>query len=224
MTPVARSGSGLGARAYVELRDAIVRGELAPGEPLFEIHMAARLGMSRTPVREALKELAREGLVEVLPARGYLVPRRSLDDLRELFELRESLEGMAARYAALRASDIALAQLQRLTERYEREKSWEKWAAIGSDFHDAIIAAAGNERLKTLLRSLNSQIVMSRRSALRADASRTQSAISEHRAIFEAIRARDAGRAQQIASEHVRRSYEATLNVYQDRSFTASGR
>lgn len=205
---------GLTERAHDELREAIVSGDIAPGEALFEVQLGERLGMSRTPVREALKMLAREGLVEALPSRGYRVPQPSIRDLRELFELRETLEGMAARYAALRATEEQLAQLQRLCDRYEREKAWDAWTLIGSRFHDLIVEAAGNQRLRAQLDSFNSQIEMTRRSALRADGGRRQAAIGQHRAIFEAIRARDPDRAQRLACEHVRHSYEATLRPF----------
>lgn len=213
---------GLTQRAYEQLHEAIVGGRIGPGEALFEVNLAESLGMSRTPVREALRVLEREGLVEALPSRGYRVPHPSIEDLRELFEMRETLEGMAARYAALRATELQVAHLLRLCGRYERERGWDAWTAIGSEFHDAIVAAAGNVRLRAQLASLNSLIVMSRRSALRADGNRRQTAIAQHRAIFEAIRARDAELAQRLACEHVRHSYEATLRIYGDRAYTAA--
>src|SRR5215208_6955510 len=100
----------LATHAYEQVREAILQGEFAPGAPLFEVHLASQMGMSRTPVREALKVLARDGFVQAVPSRGYIVPRRSMDDLRELFELRESLEGTAARCAAQRAMDTEIAE------------------------------------------------------------------------------------------------------------------
>lgn len=209
---------GLTARAHREMREAIMRGEFAPGDPLFEVHMAQKLGMSRTPVREALKILARDGLVQVVPARGYIVPHRSMDDVRELFELRESLEGMAAHYAALRATDAEIAKLERLCTRYEREKNWEKWAQIGTEFHNVLIGAARNVRLASILDSLKAQILQSRRSALRADESRRDAAIREHLGILDAIKAHDGDLAETRAREHVNRSYGATLKPYPTRS------
>jgi DNA-binding GntR family transcriptional regulator len=202
-------------RAYAQLRDSVIDGGLRPGEPLYEIHLAERLGMSRTPVREALKVLARDGYLEELPSRGYTVPRRSLDDLREFFELREVLESSAARYAALRATRTEVEQLERICSRYEKEKDDEKWAQMGHEFHSLIVQSARNVRLHTVLHSLNAQIVISRRTVARADAVRRQAAIRDHRAIYEAIKARDEVKAQALAAEHVRRSYETTLHAYQ---------
>ena len=206
---------GLMDRAYAQLRDAVIDGGLQPGEPLYEIHLAERLGMSRTPVREALKVLARDGYLEELPSRGYTVPRRSLDDLREFFELREVLESSAARYAALRATRGEVEQLEGICFRYEREKDDEKWAQMGHEFHSLIVQSARNARLHSVLHSLNAQIVISRRTVARADAVKRQAAIRDHRAIFEAIKARDEVKAQALAAEHVRRSYETTLRAYQ---------
>ncbi|KQX94857.1 GntR family transcriptional regulator [Variovorax sp. Root473] len=206
--------SGLTPRAYSQLREEIVQGLLQQGEALYEIHLAERLGMSRTPIREAMKLLTRDGYLEELPSRGYAVPRRSLDDLREFFELREVLEASATRYAALRATPAEIAELERLCNRYEREKDDAKWVQLGHDFHSVLIKAANNSRLQTMLDSLNAQIVISRRTVAKADPVRRQAAVRDHRAIFEAVKARDEVRAQALAAEHVRRSYETTLRAH----------
>ncbi|MEQ1518947.1 MAG: GntR family transcriptional regulator [Usitatibacteraceae bacterium] len=206
--------AGLTALAYAQLRDEIVDGKLLPGEPLYEIHLATRLGMSRTPIREALKLLAQDGYVELLPSRGYTVPKRSHDDLREFFELRAILEAGASRHAALRATDAEIAQLEKLCQRYETEKNDEKWTQLGHDFHSLIIEAARTSRLKNMLHSLNAQIVISRRTVARADAVRRATAIRDHRAILDAIKTRNDVLAESLAAAHVLRSYETTLRSY----------
>ncbi|VWX61390.1 conserved hypothetical protein [Burkholderiales bacterium 8X] len=210
---------GLTPRAYEQLREEIVDGVLRPDEPLYEIHLAERLGMSRTPIREALKLLTREGYLEELPSRGYVVPRRSLDDLREFFELREVLEASATRYAAMRASAADLVELGRLCDRYEREKNDAKWVQIGHQFHNLLIKSARNARLMAMLDSLNAQIVISRRTVAQADVARRLTAVRDHRAIFEAVRQRDETLAQSLAAEHVRRSYETTLRAHAPEAF-----
>jgi DNA-binding GntR family transcriptional regulator len=211
----------LTSQAYQQVRAAIIQGEFEPGAPLFEVHLASQLGMSRTPVREALKVLARDGFVEVVPTRGYVVPRRSIDDMRELFELRESLEGMAARFAAMRATDQDLKELERLCINYAREQDWAKWAQIGTSFHDLLLVAARNGRLTAMLDSLNGQIVHSRRTVLQGNAQRRDAAIREHRAILEAVKAQQPDEAEARAREHVRLSYEATVFSYQRQPVTA---
>jgi DNA-binding GntR family transcriptional regulator len=215
--PAPRKNQDLAGHAYQQMREAILQGHYAPGEPLFEVHLAAKLGMSRTPLREALKVLARDGFVQVVPARGYIVPHRSMDDLRELFELRESLEGMAARCAAVRATDASIAELEQLCVLYENEADWQQWATIGTRFHNVLVAAAQNDRMATILDSLKGQILHSRRSALYANQDRRDAAIREHRAILDAVRARDGAAAEALAREHVRLSYAATLSSYQSR-------
>lgn len=220
MTPL--RGESLTTRAYDSLRAAIEDAELAAGEPLYEVHLAERLGMSRTPVREALQLLARDGFLEQLPSRGFVIPRRSLDDLREFFELRETLEATATRYAALRATPEEIAQMGRLCERYAREANWEKWNRIGTDFHNAIIEAARNSRLKAILVSLNSQILMSRRSATGGDPKRRKQAVADHNAIYEAVKARSDRRAEELAAAHVRRAYEVTLAASKSNVFASA--
>lgn len=206
--------AGLTTQAYTQLRDAIIDGKLLPGEALYEIHLATRLGMSRTPIREALKLLAQDGYVELLPSRGYTVPKRSHDDLREFFEMRAMLEAGASRYAALRATDAEIAQMERLSVRYEGEKNDEKWTQLGHDFHSLIIESARNSRLRNMLQLLNAQIVISRRTVARADAARRKTAIRDHREILNAIKARNDVLAETLAAEHVWRSYETTLRSY----------
>ncbi len=205
----------LSGDAYQKLRLAILGGEYEAGAPLFEVHLAAALGMSRTPVREALQALARDGLVEVVPSRGFIVPRRSMEDVRELFELRESLEGMAARYAAVRATKEDVDALDTLCDRYADEHDWEQWARNGTAFHTLVLTTARNSRLMGILDSLRGQILHSRQSVLRSDRERRDAAIREHRSILDAIRSRDPDAAEAGARLHVRLSYEATLFSFQ---------
>lgn len=203
-------GDGLTGQAYQRLKQAILSGDLASGEALLESRLANKLGMSRTPVREALLVLAREGLVE-MNARGFGVPRPSLEDLRELFELRESLEGTASRAAALRANEVELRAIDELCEKFAGAQSLDAWAEIGTHFHNAIVSAARNRRLTSILDSLKDQIVQGRQTAMLGTETRWQESIREHRGIVDAIKARDADAAEQRARAHVRLSYEATM-------------
>ncbi len=207
---------GLAARAYHQMRDAILKGQFDPGEPLFESRLAGHLGMSRTPVREALKDLVREGFLNIVPTRGYFIQRHSPQDVRELFELREGLEGLASRYAALRASDGQIEELGHLCHLFERAAGVDDWTRAGSHFHDKILFASGNSRLSKLLESLKSQIVMTRHATMLKVPNRHIESAQEHRALFEALRTRDPDTAEQQARLHVRRSYEATLRNVHD--------
>jgi len=205
--------NGLSAHAYTRMREAIISGKFAPGEPLFEVHLATWLDMSRTPVREAMRILARDGFLQVIPGRGYIVPQRSLDDIRELFELRESLEGMASRYAALRATPAEIDALESLCDRYEQNKNWREWAAVGTEFHNLLVDAARNTRLKSMLESLKAQIVQSRVSSLRDNPLRHTAVNAEHRAILNCVKAHDGEAAEALTRAHVRLSYQAALEA-----------
>ncbi|WP_207540391.1 GntR family transcriptional regulator [Sabulicella rubraurantiaca] len=202
---------GLADEAYGRIREAIVEGRYAAGDPLFENRLSAELGMSRTPIREALQVLARDGLLEVVPARGYFVPRRSLDDLRELFELREALDGAAARACALRAQPDEVEALRALCDRYDAAPDWTEWARTGTEFHAAIARTARNTRLAEALDRLKLQIMLTRRAELRGVEGRHREAAREHRAILAAISAADPDAAEREARLHVRLSQQASL-------------
>lgn len=210
----AEKNNSLSNYAYEQVRAAILRGDFHAGEALFEVRLAEKLGTSRTPVREALQVLARDGFVESTPLRGYSVPRWSIDDVRELFELRETLEGAATRYATLRVSAAGIAELEQLCEQYEQASEFEAWTLIGTEFHNRIFAMAGNRRINTLLDSLKAQIMLTRRSVLEGVNGRREESVREHRAILDAIRRPDADAAEQLAREHVRLSYQATLHGF----------
>lgn len=209
----------LTGQAYEQLRNDVLDGRIHPDEALFEVHLAERLGVSRTPVREALKLLVQQGYLEELPSRGYALPRRSLDDLREFFELREILEAAATRYAAMRATPQELQTLERLCDAYAVEPQLARWNRLGGEFHDLIIAASHNGRLRSALEALNAQIQMSRRPVVQATPQWRRTAIADHRAILAALQARNAERAQQAAAEHVRNSFAATVQSFQPRQF-----
>jgi DNA-binding GntR family transcriptional regulator len=210
----AKRTDGLSAQAYQQVRAAILGGEHSPGEVLFETHLAEKLGMSRTPVREALQVLARDGCVEIIPNRGYLVPRLSMSDVRELFELRESLEGLATRCAAIRVTSAEIAELEQLYDRFERTHDWEASLRIGTEFHNRILSLAGNSRLSNILGALNAQISLTRLTQLRDVRGRRDESVLEHRAILKAIQQRDPAAAERHARAHVRRSSEATLHAF----------
>jgi len=211
----------LTAQAVELLRNEVLDGRIPAHEALFEVHLAERLGMSRTPVREALKLLVQQGYLEELPSRGYSLPRRSLDDLREFFELREVLEAAATRYAALRATAAELQTLERLCKAYAAEGDLVRWNRLGGEFHDLIIAASHNRRLRSTLEALNAHIQLSRRPVVQATPQWRRTAIADHHAILAALKARDAEAAQRAAAEHVRHSFAATVQSFQPREFEA---
>lgn len=197
----------LADQAYEAIRNAIINHELVPGQHLSVPELARRLGVSRSPVREALLTLEREGLVRSLPHRGAVVAHAEQEDLWELYEAREALEGYIARLAAVRLTDEELRSLRELFEVHQTAvETGDLDGHVGIDlkFHGLVRDGSRNRRLIELHEMLEAQI----RVALYGTGSRPENrdlAISEHRGLLEALEARDEELAEQRAREHVRR-------------------
>lgn len=200
--PLTRSAS---AAATELIRAAVIDGRLAPGQRLKEEELARELGISRTPVREALLVLQTEGLLESAPNRGATVRTFEADDLDDLYQLRAVLEGFAARLAAARISAEDLAALRDSNERFVRLRDGGEIADLVREnvhFHDIVLAAAGSPRLSQLVRGVI-QLPLVYRSYFWY--SPEQKLISEHyhRQLTAALAAGDAERAELVMKEHV---------------------
>jgi DNA-binding GntR family transcriptional regulator len=209
-----QKSNGLATKAYRKMREAILSGKHSPGEALYEVHLAERLGMSRTPVREALQVLAREGFIDSMPGRGFLIPRWSLQDVRELYELRESLEGFATACAAKNVTQAEIEEIEGIHAAYIETSDWEELVQLGDQFHNRIVEIGRNNRLTKILDSLKAQISMTRVSQLRDLKGRRDESTREHRTILDAIVARDFDLAERNARHHIRSSYESTLLAF----------
>jgi DNA-binding GntR family transcriptional regulator len=197
------------------LREAILSGRLPSGTRLRQAELAARLAISRTPIREALGRLQQEGLVEILPAAGVRVAVLNLTEAAELYDVREVLDGLAARLAARRADatargalDKSLARMAHCLERAESNQ----WFPAHVAFHDAIFRAAGNARLQAMSSVVRLSIRHFHPLLLRT-ANRLEDALREHRGIFEAIAARDEIAAERLARAHIASAREIVLKV-----------
>ncbi|MBI2371646.1 MAG: GntR family transcriptional regulator [Deltaproteobacteria bacterium] len=189
-------------KAYDAIKDAILKHILKGGELLSEERLAKGLGISRTPVREALRRLASEGLVESIPRRGSFVSRLTMTDVKEIFQIREALEGMAARLAALGVREDELrATRARLEKAFESRDPDELFEA-GREFHHWIIVNSRNERLIRLLAALRSQIdrVFFLGTTLSGQMERS---FSEYEALIRALEQRDPDLAEQIMRRHL---------------------
>lgn len=211
------SGNGLNRQARVisEMRRRIISGELAPGESLSEIALAEQFGVSRTPVREALKQLQTEGLVEIRPRVGTFVTTPSRREINELFEMKELLEGAAARLLAHRGRVPELERLeQNLVEadaavaRDDRDS----YARLVQEFHDVLIAGADNAKLEAHYRMLMNQLAYARLvNTSLSQPGRVLQSDEEHRRVVELVAAKDGDSAERVMREHVRASRRALM-------------
>jgi DNA-binding GntR family transcriptional regulator len=195
------------------LRDAILAGRLAAGARLRQTDLAQQLHISRTPIREALGRLQQEGLVDLLPHGGVRVVLLDLDEAVELYELREVLDGLAARLAASRIEAGRLATCERALERMGRSlerPNGSQWFAAHVLFHEEIVRAAGNRRLQRLQPVVRLSIRHFHPLLLRTER-RPETAHREHRRILDAIAAHDAEAAEREARAHIVNAREIVL-------------
>ncbi len=192
------------------LRDMIAQGEIGAGSRLNEQRLAEMLDVSRTPIREALKQLASEGLVELLPGRGARVARLAPEAILELFEVISGLERYAAELASQRMTERELARLQTLHERmigHYRAGRRPDYFRLNQEIHLGVVAAARNPTLKATHAALMAKAGGSRYTALMSP-ERWAEAVAEHGALMQALTARNASRAGQIMLQHVLRTGE----------------
>jgi DNA-binding GntR family transcriptional regulator len=192
-------------RAYERIRDLVLSGDLAPGARLGQVELAERFGISRTPVREALRRLAGEGLVEFQSRRGFRVADLGLDAVMRRLEVRAILEPGIARLATERRSERDVEQLYGAIAREQRARSGTASHDASRDFHFALARATGNEELVRVLDSLWLIEVGRRLLSRRNAASDWQSEdVEEHGEIADAVAERDAERAERLMADHVR--------------------
>jgi DNA-binding GntR family transcriptional regulator len=215
------SGNGSAAgpnrqgRVIAEMRRRIINGELAPGESLSEIALAEAFGVSRTPVREALKQLQTEGLVEIRPRVGTFVTTPSRREINELFEMKELLEGAAARLLANRGRVPELERLEKnLVEadaavaRNDRDT----YAMLVQEFHDVLMAGADNAKLEAHYRMLMNQLAYARLvTTSLSQPGRVLQSDQEHHRVVDLIAAKDGDSAERVMREHVRASRRALM-------------
>jgi len=200
---------------FEALRQAILDGVLEPGERLMEVQLAEELGVSRTPVREAIRKLELAGFVVMIPRRGAYVADISLKEVSEVFEIRGALEALAAELAAERASEEELENLERMLVEIGKAidtRDVELLIDLDTRFHDALFKASRNERLCQILSSLREQIQRFRTQTL-SHPSRMRVALEEHRRIVEALAARDGDLARRLAMEHIESAENSLMQI-----------
>lgn len=187
------------------LRQAILKGELKPGERLMEIALAERLGVSRTPIREAMRKLELEGLVVMIPRRGAQVANITEKDLNDVLEVRIALENVAIEKACKNMTDEDMSRLWVAAKSFEHtigEGNLVKLAEADVAFHEIIYHASDNKRLIQTLNNLREQIYRYRVEYLK-DGETRDVLVREHEELTRAIRERDVERAQKISFQHI---------------------
>lgn len=197
------------------IREAIIRGDVQPGEWLRSDEWARRLGVSPTPVREALRKLEAEGLVRIFPHRGAQVTRFDLSDFVEVYQIRAVLEGLAARMAVSKLDKEGYRELLHvLEETYgrivaaQREKKYGEMRQANYEFHMSLYEAAAASRLEGMIKSLWATFPWDTLSLVPG---RPELAAEEHGEILDAVRARDAERLGELITHHVQTAAEALL-------------
>lgn len=187
------------------LRQAILKGELEPGERLMEIQLADRLGVSRTPIREAIRKLELEGLVLMIPRKGAEVAKISEKSLRDVLEVRRSLEELAIELACQRMTEEEIQELQEAQEAFRKAvASGDAMNIAETDehYHDIIYDGTGNSRLVQILNNLREQMYRYRLEYIK-DADKRQILLVEHDHILKAVQGRHVAEAKAAIREHI---------------------
>ena len=187
------------------LRKAILTGQLKPGERLMEVHLANRLGVSRTPIREAIRKLELEGLVIMIPRRGAEVAEITEKSLSDVLEVRRALDALSVELSCDRITEEELKELKNACDEFEKtvkEKDVSRIAKADVALHDIIVQATGNQRLQQLVNNLAEQMYRYRFVYIK-DESQHEKLIAEHKEIYESIACHDKERASKAAKLHI---------------------
>lgn len=202
----------------VRLREAILSGQFEPDERLGEQFLAETLGVSRGPIREALNQLEREGLVIIRRNRGAFVARLSREDVDEVYSLRLALEKLAVQLAIQNASptdfDEMQATIDTMASYLERGLTEQEGAELDVRFHDIMYRSTGHQRLFDFWEQLRPQIHIFLLSRAAADSDFRQYAVEGHQAILDAIRDKDEARAIATLEDHIRGAYDRVVKSY----------
>lgn len=197
----------LNQKVYRILKARIIKGDLKTGEKLLENKIAEQLGVSRTPVREAIKQLAVEGFVKITPNLGVNVIKFSIEDLYEVFQIRRVLEGLAASIAAKKINKEEITKLEKIIKKMSISISKSDVVAysdLNAEFHNIIFNVCENKRLTKICNNLHSSDHRFRIRILRNDTERLKYSLKEHQEIVEALMRKDSEQADEMSQKHVK--------------------
>lgn len=209
----------LGQHVFENLKQAIIRGNVAPGDRLVENRLAEALDISRTPVREAIHKLEREGWLRKLPRGGFTVVNLTRGDIEETFGIRCVLESYAARLAALNHRDEELKPLEEKIREFQRcldAGQTDELSRINTEFHNLFYDLSRSPRLIKMIHDLRDQIYRFRRIILQVEAMAKVSN-NDHRKMLRAIRMRDSDRVERLVKEHILRGRKIVLREFEHR-------
>ena len=192
---------------YEELKIQILTGAIVPGTRMMEVDLAEEMGVSRTPIREAIRKLEKEGLVTIEPRRGAYASRISTQDMVEILEVRQDLEGLAAFFAATRMKDDEMDELRKIAARYNEAVaagSMQDMIRYDTQFHRLIVDSCNNKILVNMVEQLQ-ELVLRFRYIYYDNFRRAENMPEEHREIIEAIESGDEVRARAAADVHIDR-------------------
>lgn len=202
----------LRGKVFIQLQNDILNGLYQPGDNLIETKLSEELGVSRTPIREAIRQLELEGLVQSIPNKGAIVKGISAQDIEDIYTIRMLIEGLAARWAAEKITDEELKELREavdLEEFYTDRNDVDHLMLFDSRFHDIIFKASKSKPLMHTLSTFHHYVQRARISSFN-DPERARLALNEHKAILQAIMDHDAGKAEKLTTVHVR---NASMNL-----------
>jgi DNA-binding GntR family transcriptional regulator len=209
----------LGEHVFDSLKQAIIRGNMSSGEWLVESHIADTLGISRTPVREAIHKLEREGLIERQPRGGFTVLGLNRDDIEETFGIRAVLEGYAARLAAIKHRKEELVPLEKKIEDFEKclgKKQLNELTRINTEFHDLLYALSKSPKLIHIINGLTDQIFRFRQIILKGS-KMARVSNDDHKQMLELIQKREAEGVERLVRDHILRGQDVVLEEFDRR-------
>jgi DNA-binding GntR family transcriptional regulator len=191
--------------AYEQVYQAIIRGEIKPGDRLRETELAEQIGLSRTPIREAIRKLESDGIVEHQPRVGAMVKKLSQQEIVELYEMRIVIEGTAAQMAAQHISDAEIATLRAINDEIAQGGAPDQSAKLNRDFHSCILHAARNRYLVQSFQGLAHHFILLGATTIESE-TRLSEVVAQHQTIIAALRDRDPDAAMQSMRDHMETS------------------
>lgn len=200
----------LRGRVFHRIREDILSGKYKDNDELKEMTIGEELGVSRTPVREAFRQLELEGLIQIIPNKGAYVTGITKKDVKDIYMIRSLLEGLCAAWATENISDELMEELEEnvyLAEFHVNKGHFDQLAQLDNKFHEILYEASGSKQLEHRLRDFHQYVARIRKKTL-ATKERSIASNNEHRMIMEAIKEKDAKKAQELANMHMINAYE----------------